>query len=265
MRRAAAIILIVLFTVALLADQIAPYPFEAQFRDAPDAPPSGTHLLGTDSLGRDRLSRLLHGARISMLLAPAGALISVSLAVLIALLGASAGAWCERAFTAAADLFLSLPWIFLLIAARALLPLNTSSVAAAFVTFGLLGVLGWAGPSRVMMAAVKRRLAADFVLLARASGCGGARLALVHLAPHLKSIATAQFLITTPAFLLAEASLGLLGLGIPEPLPSWGGLLRELESLPDVAAHPWTLAPALSLILVVGLIHLAIPDDECHV
>lgn len=265
MRRAAAVTLAVLFAVALLADWIAPYPFEAQFREAPDAPPNASHLLGTDSLGRDRLSRLLHGARISLLLAPAAALVSVSLAVLIALLGASAGAWCERAFTAAADLCLSLPWIFLLIAARALLPLNTSAGAAALVTFGLLGVLGWAGPSRVMLAALKRRLASDFVLLARASGCGGARLALVHLAPHLKSIAVAQFLVTTPAFLLAEASLGLLGLGIPEPLPSWGGLLRDLESLPDVAAHPWTLAPALALIVVVGCIHLAIPDDECHV
>jgi peptide/nickel transport system permease protein len=264
-RRLPALILVLLFAFALLADWVAPYSFEAQFREAPDAPPNGTHLLGTDSLGRDRLSRLLHGARVSLLLAPAAALVSVSLAVLIALLAGSAGAWCERGFTAAADLVLSLPWIFLLIAARALLPLNTSPGAAALVTFGLLGALGWAGPSRVMLAAVKRGLASDFALLARASGCGRARLALVHVAPHLKSIAFAQLLVTTPAFLLAEASLGLLGLGIPEPLPSWGGLLRELESLPDVAAHPWTLAPALALILVVGCMHLAIPDDECHV
>jgi peptide/nickel transport system permease protein len=265
MRRSASVLLAILFAVVLMADWVAPYPFEAQFREAPDAPPTGNHLLGTDSLGRDRLSRLLHGARVSLVLAPCAALLSVLLAALTALLAASAGSWCERGFTAAADLCLSVPWIFLLIAARALLPLNASAAAAALVTFGLLGLLGWAGPSRVMLAAVKQRLKSDFVLLARASGSGGARLALVHLAPHLKAIAVAQFLITTPAFLLAEASLGLLGLGIPEPLPSWGGLLRDLESMSDIAAHPWTLAPAASLIVVVGCIHLVISDDEYSV
>ncbi len=265
MRRAACLFLAALFLLLLCADFVAPYPFARQFRDAPDSPASHAHPLGTDALGRDRLSRLLYGARISLVFAPAAALVSVAVALLAALAAASAGGWAERAVMAAADLCLSLPWIFLLIAARAMLPLNVGSLAAALVTFGLLGLLGWAGPARVMTAAVKRRLRSDFALLARASGCGPVRLAAVHLAPNLYPLALAQFLIATPTFLLAEANLGLLGLGIPEPMPSWGSLLRELESLPAAAAHPWSFAPAALLILVIGSFHLAVSADEYHI
>ena len=265
MRRAACLLLTAVFLLLLCADFLAPYPFARQFREAPNSPASGAHLLGTDALGRDRLSRLLYGARVSLLLAPAAALVSVALALAMALAAASAGVWLERGLMAAADLCLSLPWIFLLIAARAMLPLNVGSGAAALATFGLLGLLGWAGPARVMTAAAGRYLRSDFALLARASGCGRARLAAVHLAPNLYPLALAQFLIATPTFLLAEANLGLLGLGIPEPMPSWGSLLRELESLPAVTANPWALAPALLLILVVGCFHAAVSADEYHV
>ena len=262
MRRAAAALLIALFVILMLADVVAPYSFARQFRDTPNAPPDRAHFLGTDALGRDRLSRLLYGARVSMLLAPAAALLSVLLALGLALLAALAGPWCERATLAAADLCLSLPWFFLLLAARALLPLNTPAATAALVTFGLLGVLGWAGPSRVLVAAIGQYQRSDFVLLARASGCAPARLALVHVAPNLIPLVAAQFLIATPGYLLAEASLGLLGLGIPEPVPSWGSLLRELESVSAIAANPWALAPAALLIFVVGCFHLVVSADK---
>ncbi|PWU01181.1 MAG: hypothetical protein C5B51_23475 [Terriglobia bacterium] len=264
MRKAAVILLAAVFALSLLADFVAPYSYATQFRDAPNGAASRSHPLGTDALGRDRFSRLLYGARVSLLLAPSAALVSVVLALVIALLAASSG-WCERLLLAAADLFLSLPWIFLLLAARALLPLNAPSLAAALVSFGLLGALGWAGPSRVMLAALKQHLGSDFVLLARASGCRGTRLALVHLAPNLIPLVSAQFLIAIPAYLLAEANLGLLGLGVPEPLPSWGSLLRELESVPAMITHPWVLAPAVILILVVACLYWAVSADKHNV
>ena len=261
-RRLATVFLIIVFGAALAANFLAPYSYATQFRDVPNASASARHLLGTDVLGRDRLSRLLYGARASLLLAPAAAVVSVGLAVLIALLGALAGRWCDQLTTTAANLFLSLPWIFLLLAARALLPLNIGAGTAALVTFGLMGILSWAAPSRVMVAAVRQYLESDFVLLARASGCGHARLALVQLAPNLAPVALAQFLIATPTFLLAEANLGLLGLGIPEPMPSWGSLLGELDSFGAISANPWVLGPAFLLILVVASFHLAISADE---
>lgn len=264
--RAAAVVLLCLVAAAVVAaDWLAPESYEAQSRLEPSAPPSWPHPLGTDALGRDRFSRLLYGGRVSLLLAPAAALATVALSLLFALAAAFLGGWFERVLTTAADLLLSIPWLFLLIAARALLPLNAPPAASAVLTFALLGLLGWAGPARVLLAAVKKHLRADFFLQARASGCGPLRLALAHLAPNLFPLALAQFLVTTPAFLLSEANLGLLGLGVPEPLPSWGGLLRELENFSELTQAPWMLAPLAVLLAVTVCLQVAASADETSV
>lgn len=265
MRRSAAILLVTITLILFLANGVAPYSYSKQFREAPNAPASRKFLLGTDALGRDRFSRMLYGGRTSLLFAPAAALVAGVLALLVGLLGGCLGRSAERMVTAAADMCLSLPWLFALLAARALLPLNASASSSILVTFGLLGLLGWAGPCRIILAAVKRHRSSDFVLFARASGCPGWRVAAVHLVPNLLPLALAQFLVTVPTFLLAEANLGLLGLGIPEPFPSWGGMLQELENLPGAIAHPWMFAPALLLFTVITCFHLLVSADKYHV
>src|SRR5947209_19879860 len=136
----------------VLADVIAPASYAHQFRAEPDAAPSRQHLLGTDDLGRDRFSRVLYGTRVSLLLAPAAALLSPLLAALIGGIAGFRGGWLQRFVMAATDLFLSLPWLFLLITVRALLPLNVSPEVSVMVTFALLGCLGWAGAARVICA-----------------------------------------------------------------------------------------------------------------
>jgi peptide/nickel transport system permease protein len=159
------------------------------------------------------------------------------------------------------DLFLSLPWFFLLLTVRAALPLNAAPLVSVMITFMLLGLLGWAGPARVIRAGVRSRRDAEFVLQARACGVRGFRLLFVHVLPNLKPVLYAQFLISVPVFILAEANLGLLGLGVAEPLPSWGGLLRELENYPAVLENPWMLAPLVLLILVVGSLQSVLSDE----
>jgi ABC-type dipeptide/oligopeptide/nickel transport system permease subunit len=265
MRRAAVILLGIIFVTLLAANFLAPHSYQTQYREAASAQPSRQHLLGTDALGRDRFSRLLYGGRISMLLAPAAALIAVAIALLVGLAAGCLGGWRERAAMGVADLVLSLPWLFLLLAARAMLPLNVAPAASIAITFALLGLLGWAGPSRILLAAVKRQLQSDFVLLARAGGCGRWRVALVHILPNLKPVALAQFWIAAPAFLLSEANLGLLGLGVAEPAPSWGSLLRELESFSDVTRNPWMLTPLVVLVVVVSCFQLAVSADKYDV
>jgi len=257
MRPAPLLLLSAMLLALLAAGWIAPYSYDAQFRDHAFAPPSRQFLLGTDALGRDRLSRLLYGGRISMLMAPLAALLAVSLAVVAGLSAACIGGWWAGAVAAVTDLCLSLPWLFLLLAVRAMLPLNATPEASVLVTFGLLGLLGWAGPSRIVLAAVKRHLDSEFVLSARAAGCPLPRIALVHVLPHLRPVAAGQFWVAAPAFLLSEANLGLLGLGVAEPVPSWGALLRELESVSLVAGHPWIAAPLLALVTVVCCCHFA--------
>src|SRR5579871_4524488 len=125
--RVAAIVFLSLVAFAsVFASLIAPASYAQQFRDAPNAACSVQHPLGTDELGRDRFSRLLYGARVSLLLAPAAALLSTLIAALIGGLAGYLGGRWERLITSGIDLFLSLPWLFLLLAVRALLPLNVA-------------------------------------------------------------------------------------------------------------------------------------------
>jgi peptide/nickel transport system permease protein len=265
MRRVAAVVLALLALSMLLAETIAPHSYSEQFRDATNAQASRQFPLGTDALGRDRFSRALYGGRLSLVCAPAAALLSGLLAMALGFAGGFGGRRAERAVSLLADLCLSLPWLFALLAARATLPLNAAPAATVAVTFALLGALGWAGPCRMIVAAVKRHKSSDFALMAHASGSPGWRIAAVQILPNVLPLAFAQFLVTAPAFLLAEANLGLLGLGVPEPLPSIGGMLRDLENVSGIAAHPLVLAPAVLLFVIVSCFHLLVSADEYHV
>jgi ABC-type dipeptide/oligopeptide/nickel transport system permease subunit len=218
--------------------------------------------LGTDDLGRDRFSRLLYGTRVSLLLAPAAALLSSLLAAVIGGAAGFAGGWLETSVMAATDLFLSLPWLFLLITVRAFLPLNVSPIASVAITFALLGCLGWAAAARVICADARTLCGSDVIVLARACGIGGFRLLWRHVVPNLKPILYAQFWISIPVFILTEANLGILGLGVAEPLPSWGGMLRELESFSSFSAQPWLFVPLILLMVTVSCFHLALQNEE---
>jgi ABC-type dipeptide/oligopeptide/nickel transport system permease subunit len=265
MKRAgfAAIVFLALVTLAsLLAEVLAPASYAQQFRDAPDAACSRQHPLGTDDLGRDRFSRLLYGTRVSLLLAPAAALLSCTVAGLVGGTAGFAGGWVEEFVMSATDLFLSLPWLFLLITVRALLPLNVAPLTSVVITFALLGSLGWAGAARVVCADTHRLCDSDFMLQARASGSAGPRLLFRHLLPNLKPVLLAQFWISIPVFILSETNLSMLGLGVTEPLPSWGSLLRELESYSVLSARPWQFVPLILLVATVSCFHVAMQREE---
>lgn len=100
------------------------------------------------------------------------------------------------------------------------------------------------------------------MLLARASGSGGFRLLWRHLVPNLRPVLTAQFWISIPVFILTEANLSILGLGVAEPLPSWGGLLRELENFTSFSTQPWLFAPLILLVVTVSCFHVVVRKEE---
>lgn len=245
MRKVAIGFLTLVALCALFAPAIAPYDYSRQFRDSPNAPAGGPFLMGTDDLGRDRFSRLVYATRVSILLAPAAALVSVALALPLS------------GFSSLTTLCLSLPWIFLFIIMRALLPLNTRPFESILLTFALMGIAGWAWPARIFAASIRQIGLSGWLLQARAAGLSGWRIALVHAWPHLRAIAAAQFRVLIPVYILAEASLGLLGLGVAEPLPSWGNLLAELQRPAAVSANPWVLAPLGLLMLVMISLEIA--------
>lgn len=248
--------------VTLAGYVLATGSYAEQFRDLPNAAPNAQFLLGTDALGRDRLSRLLYGSGISLSLATAAALCSTTVAALAGGLAGFAGGICERIVLAIVDLFLSLPWLFLLLTARALLPLNLAPELSVAVTFALLGLLGWAAPARVVCARTRSLRSSGFLLHARACGVGGGRLFYKHLVPGLRPVLAAQFWLSIPIFILSEANLGLLGLGVSEPLPSWGNLLRELEGYDNLFERPWVAASAAALAITVFFLQTRLTREE---
>ena len=261
-RKVACAVLLLVVGVSLAANWLAPAGYAKQYREAAGAAPSHEHWLGTDDIGRDRFARVLYGTRISLLLAPAGAMLSTLMAAMVGGLAGYLGGRWARAAMAVTDLFLSLPWLFLLITVRAMLPLNVSPLISVLVTFLILGLLGWTSAARVLCATAGSLRNSDFVRQARAAGVPPARLFWIQVLPNLKPVLYAQFWISIPAFILSEANLGILGLGVAEPLPSWGSLLRELEGLVSVGEEPWKFVPLVLLVIVVTAFQLLLSKQE---
>jgi peptide/nickel transport system permease protein len=234
-----------------------PHRYNEQFREHVDGRPSMDFPLGTDELGRDRLSRLIYGCQVSLALAPIAASASVLIAIISGTIAAVLGRWADRVFDGITSLFLSLPWLFAILTIRACLPLEMSPLGTLTITFSLLSAVGWAAPARIIRGAVENMLKSDYVLMAKASGIPPCRIWLEQMIPNVWPVAISQLCVQIPVFILAEANLGLLGLGVAEPLPSLGGLLRELESL-QFMSSPVILAPLLLLVLITGSAHILI-------
>jgi peptide/nickel transport system permease protein len=244
--------LVGVYVCALAVGPLTGGSYAQQDREHAGARPGAAHWLGTDGLGRDRMVRLLYGTRTSLVLAPAAALLAAALATAIGSAAALAGGRMQRTSLYLADIVAGTPWFFALLMVRAVLPLNVEPAVSVGITFALLGLLGWPQGVRPVSARSATLIGSPFLLQARAAGIGKLRLLARHLAPNLAEIVAAHFWATLPAFILAEANLSLLGLGVAEPLPSLGNLMAEFRDYRTVAQQPWLLAPALLLVGVMG-------------
>jgi peptide/nickel transport system permease protein len=262
LRIVATFLLCGIFLLALAAGLVTPYSYAYQFREVPNASPSATHLLGTDALGRDLFARLLYGTRVSLLLAPAAALLATLIAGALGGAAGFLGGWSEKAILAIADLSMAAPLLFVLIALRAMLPLDVAPLLSVIATFVILGLLGWPSSLRVICAATRDIRNSDFLLLARSTGCGPLRMIFRQIFPNLRPALLAQFWVSIPVFILTEATLSMLGLGVCEPMPSWGNLLRGLEDFSAVGSNPGRLAPLVMLTVVVICFQIILPSQE---
>lgn len=157
---------------------------------------------------------------------------------------------------------MALPLLFVLIALRAFLPLDVAPMLSVVATFVVLGLLGWPSSLRVVWAAARNLRQSDQVLLARALGYRNSQLLFRQTIPSLRPVFLAQFWISVPVFILTEATLSMLGLGVMEPLPSWGNLLRGFEDFSALAANPWRLAPLVVLVLTVICYQFVFRESE---
>lgn len=242
---AGAIILIIFVLTAVFANVVAPFdPLTTNAR-ASLAAPSSTYWIGADMMGRDMLSRMIHGARISLAVALGATCIGSGLGAMLGLASGYLGGWFDLIVQRVAEIMQSLPLLVMaLVITASLGPSLTNTIIA--IAIPLIPNV-----ARVIRANVLSLRELNYVEAARAVGMGQARIALVHVFPNtlapLIVLATAQLGST----ILTEASLSFLGLGVPEPYPSWGRMLSE-SAAEYIRSAPWlVIFPGLAISLVV--------------
>ena len=267
---------------ALLADFIAPYDPTTQHRAFANVPPGiaagdatttpslqffvtgepyrffGTHrthlfgvaaparvfVLGTDALGRDVWARVWHSARRSLTLAAAALLLALPLALGVGCVAGYFGGAVDFVCMRLIELFLALPALYLVLALRSALPLQLPPERVFWALALVIALFGWAHLARVVRGQVLALREREFVLAARALGASDWRILRRHVLPHLTGLALTQAALAAPAYILAEVTLSYLGLGVPEPLPSWGNMLAAAQTTQTLLTYWWNLAPA---------------------
>ncbi|HLZ27091.1 MAG TPA: ABC transporter permease [Chloroflexota bacterium] len=244
-----AAMLLLLVVSAIFATQLAPYdPLHTSLTERlrPPAFAGGTqaHLLGTDKLGRDVLSRIIFGSRVSLTVSLVVILITASIGTALGILGGYLGGWVDGLLMRITDISLAFPGILIaLLLAVTLGPSLTTVVLA-------ISLLGWAPYARLIRGEVLKLRTADFVLQARIMGCSSLRIMVTHIFPNIVNPLLILATLSVGLIILLESTLSFLGAGIPPPIATWGSMVSDGRSLIDTA---WWISffPGLAIGLVV--------------
>lgn len=253
----AAAMLLAFLLAAIFADVVAPHPFDAGDLDNRMAGPSAEHLLGTDKVGRDIFSRIIFGARQSVLVAVGAVLVSQLLATVVGLVSGYFGGWFDLAAQRLIDIWIALPALLFLIFVIGTVGGSRRVVLVA------LGVLLFAGSARIVRALTLTLKNTGFVDAARGLGGSDLRVILRHILPNVLPLVVVQATLQMGAAVLIESSLSFLGFGVPPPNPSWGRMLADARN--DLAAPGgFNLAfwPGLAITLVAY--GFAVLGDDLH-
>ncbi len=240
----AAVVLIALALLVYLAPAIAPYEFDEIDLKNRQEPPSITHYMGTDDLGRDLYTRILYGGRISVTIGIFSALVST---VIGALLGAVAGFYGGRSdnlIMRATDIAIAIPSLPLLIV------LSSYTTATIPMIVLIIGLLSWMSTARVVRGSVQSIKQQEFVAAARMMGLRNSTIILRHIIPNVMGPIIVGATLGVGGAIIIESSLSFLGLGISPPIPTWGNMLQDSQS--TMATKPWlTIFPGLAILITV--------------
>jgi peptide/nickel transport system permease protein len=207
-------------------------------------------LCGADALGRDLCARLVFGARLSLGVALIGAFGALLLGAFLGAAAGVIGGRFETVVMTVADFVLVLPVVYLVIVLRATRPLVIEPAEVFVMMAALFACAAWPDVARGVRSIVAAERTRDYAAAARAAGAGPLRL-IGHLLPAAYGFLRVEFVLLIPALLVAESSLSFVGFGFEGSIPSWGGLLKESETLSAMSSAPWLLLPAVALFLVV--------------
>ncbi len=211
----------------------------------------GFFFLGTDALGRDIVSRLMHGSRVSLTVGVLGATLTFILGLLIGGAAGYAGGAVDNVLMRLSEVVLAIPGIYLLFALRAAFPADLSSTQVYILIVIILSGIGWAGLARIIRGLVLSIKQEDFVMSARTMGLSSFRILVRHVLPNTMSFVIVQVTLTIPGYILGESALSLLGLGITQPQSSWGLMLAVARNYRVVYQFPWILIPGFFIFLAI--------------
>jgi peptide/nickel transport system permease protein len=214
-------------------------------------------LLGADGYGRDIFSRLLHGARATLLVAVIATLGATLLGALIGGISGQAAGWLDAVLSRVTEFVLVLPAIYVALSLRAVMPLVLSATTVFLLLTAIFTLLGWPVVARGVRAIVLAERERDYAVAARAAGASGARLLARHLLPAAGGYILTQATLLFPAFILAEATMSFVGLGFPSTIATWGTMLQD-ANVATLGDAPWSLAPAAAIFLVVLGVNLVV-------
>jgi len=215
-------------------------------------PENGTFfLLGTDRLGRDVLSRITYGARISLTIGIIGIAISFTFGIVLGGLAGYYGGWVDATVQRAIEVIRSFPELPLWMALSAVLPVNWSPILIFFGITVILAMLDWTGLARAVRSKLLSLREEDFCTAAELMGARPSRIIGRHLLPGFMSHLIASATLSIPAMILGETALSFLGLGLRPPVTSWGVLLNEAQNINVVALYPWLMFPVVPVILII--------------
>ncbi|HEY4842260.1 MAG TPA: ABC transporter permease [Terriglobales bacterium] len=211
--------------------------------------PGRIFLIGTDAYGRDEFSRVLFGGQLSVSAGIVATLITLLAGSIVGIIAGYYGGWVDELLMGVNELFLSLPWLYFLLGVRAFLPLHLSTLRTFFLLTGVIGLIGWARPARLLRGVVLSSRNRNYVLAARGFGATDSYLLRRHILPELFGLLLTQAALLVPRYIAAEATLSFFGLGVNEPAASWGNMLSALQQYSVLVSYGWLLAPAGALVV----------------